>query len=133
MVALPARHQALDISGTWQADSKPQRVLKITKNAHGYHGDFYDLGQEAAMTPRYNSVSAVALSGSGVHFTLDKAEGTFDGTLSDDGKTIAGTWKMLYGPPSQPLTFTRTAKEKDQWIYRRLATQHRASSPCSRA
>jgi non-heme chloroperoxidase len=107
--------QALDISGTWQADSKPQRVLKITKNAHGYHGDFYDLGPEAAMTPRYNSVSTVALSGNSVHFAPDKAEGTFDGTLSDDGKSIAGTWKMLYGPPSQPLTFIRTAK-KDQWV-----------------
>jgi non-heme chloroperoxidase len=114
-ISLIATAQAADLTGTWQADSKPQRALKITRSAHGYRGDFYDLGPEAAMTPRYNSVSDIALSGNNVHFTPDKAEGTFDGTLSDDGKTIAGTWKMLYGPPSQPLTFTRTAK-KDEWV-----------------
>jgi len=111
-LALPAR--AADIAGTWQADGKPQRVLKIHKSAHGYAGEFYNLGDEGPGAPRYDSVSAIALSGNSVHFALDKAEGTFDGALSDDSKTIAGTWKMLYGPPSQPLSFARTAK-KDEW------------------
>jgi non-heme chloroperoxidase len=106
---------AQDISGTWQADSKPQRVLKVHKTAHGYRGDFYNIGLEVPIMPRYDSVSTIAMSGNSVHFALDKAEGTFDGTLSDDGKTVAGTWKMLYGPPSQPLTFTRAAK-KDEWV-----------------
>lgn len=112
-LALPA--DAADITGTWQADGKPQRVLKINKSAHGYAGDFYNLGDEAPGAPRQNSVSTIALSGNSIHFALDKAEGTFDGTLSDDGRTIAGTWKMLYGPPSQPLRFARAAK-KDEWV-----------------
>jgi pimeloyl-ACP methyl ester carboxylesterase len=110
---LPA--SAADIAGTWQADGKPQRVLKVHKAAQGYAGDFYNLGDEAPGAPRQDSVSAITLSGNDVHFLLDKAEGTFDGALSDDGKTIAGTWKMLYGPPSQPLRFVRAA-QKDAWV-----------------
>ena len=106
---------AADITGTWQAEGKPQRVLKIHKSAHGYNGEFYNLGDETPGATRQNSVSTIALSGNSIHFALDKAEGTFDGSLSDDGKTIAGTWKMLYGPPSQPLTFTRAAR-KDEWV-----------------
>src|SRR5690348_10223356 len=90
--ALPVR--AADISGTWQADGKPQRVLKVRKTAHGYAGDFYNLGDEAPGVPRFDSVSAITLSGNNVHFSLDKAEGAFDGALSADGKTLAGNWKM---------------------------------------
>jgi pimeloyl-ACP methyl ester carboxylesterase len=110
--SLPAH--ALELSGTWQADSKPQRVLKITRTAQDWRADFYDVGPELPGAPRYDSVSRITVSGNAVHFALDKAEGTFDGTLSADGKTIAGTWKLLYGPPSQALTFTRTAK-KGEW------------------
>jgi pimeloyl-ACP methyl ester carboxylesterase len=111
--ALPVR--AADITGTWQADGKPQRVLKVHKTAHRYAGSFYNLGDEAPGAPRFDSVSNIALSGNSIHFALDKAEGVFDGTLSDDGKTIAGNWKMLYGPPSQPLRFARAAR-KDEWV-----------------
>jgi non-heme chloroperoxidase len=107
--------QAADLAGTWQADGKPQRVLNIQKTARGWQGDFYNLGEEAAMTPRHDSVSVITPKGDNVHFAPDKSEGVFDGTLSGDGKTLIGTWKMLYGPPSQPLTFTRTAK-KDEWV-----------------
>ena len=115
LFSLMTAAQALDISGTWQAEGKPQRVLKIHKYGHGYRADFYDLGTEAPMMPRYDSISAITLSGNSVHFALDKSEGAFDGTLSGDGKILAGTWKMLYGPPSQTLTFTRAAK-KDEWV-----------------
>jgi len=113
VLALPAR--AADIAGTWQADGKPQRVLKIQKARAGYRGEFYNLGDEAPGAPRFDSVSAITLSGDNVHFSLDKAEGTFDGTLSADAKTLSGSWKMLYGPPSQQITFARTAP-KDAWV-----------------
>jgi non-heme chloroperoxidase len=122
LLALPAR--AADISGTWQADGKPQRVLKIHKTAHGYAGDFHNLGDEALGATRYDTFSTIVLSANSIHFALDKAEGTFDGVLSDDGKTIAGTWKMLYGPPSQPLSFARAAKQ-DEWVID--ASPHKAS------
>src|SRR3569623_1793218 len=106
-LALPARAPAL--TGTWQADGKPQRVLNVHKTAHGYTGDFHNLGDEAPGAPRNNAVSTIVLTGATVGFSLDKAQGTFDGTLSGDGKTIAGNWKTLYGG-TQPLTFTHAAK-----------------------
>jgi pimeloyl-ACP methyl ester carboxylesterase len=107
--------EAADLAGTWQTDGKPQRVLKISKVANGYRGDFYNLGVEQPLSPRHETVSAITVSGNSIHFAPDKAQGKFDGTLSEDGKTLTGTWKMLYGPASQPLTFTRTAK-KDEWV-----------------
>lgn len=115
IITLCAPAMAVDLTGTWQADSKPQRVLKIHKTAHGYGGDFYHIGTELPGMPRYDSISSIIESGDSVHFALDKAEGSFDGTLSDDGKALVGIWKMLYGPPSQTLTFTRVAK-KDEWV-----------------
>lgn len=113
LISLTAAAEAADLSGTWQAEGKPQRVLKIHKNAQGYGGDFYNLGDEAPGAPRSNSVSSIVVSGAAIAFSLDKAEGDFVGQLSDDGKTLTGTWKTLYGG-TQPLIFSRTA-QKDEW------------------
>lgn len=113
LFAFAPRALALDLAGTWQADGKPQRVLNIQKAANGYRGSFHNLGDEATGAPRNNGVSAIVLTGKTVSFSLDKAQGDFFGQLSDDGKTITGTWKTLYGG-AQPLTFTRAAR-KDEW------------------
>src|SRR5438309_1898808 len=92
--------QAQNIAGTWQADGKPQRVLKIGKTAQTYHGELYNLGEEAPGAPlNGNGISAIALADHSVKFSLDEAQGSFDGKLSDDGNSIAGTWKALYRPP----------------------------------
>ena len=77
LLLLAAAAQAADLAGTWQADGKPQRVLKIHKTAQGYGGDFYNLGDEAPGAPRNNTVSTIVLSGSAVAFSLDKAQGDF--------------------------------------------------------
>ena len=114
LLMLPAAAHALDLAGIWQADGKPQRVLKVRKTAHGFSGDFYNLGDEAPGAPRNNSVSTIVLTGAAVGFSLDKAQGDFLGQLSDDGKTLTGTWKALYSGV-QPLTFARAAK-KDEWV-----------------
>lgn len=113
-MAMAPRALALDLSGTWQADGKPQRVLNIQKAASGYHGSFHNLGDEAPGAPRNNTVSTITLAGKAVSFSLDKAQGDFLGQLSDDGKTVTGTWKTLYGG-AQPLAFIRAAK-KDAWV-----------------
>jgi len=115
LLALATAAQAQDIRGTWQADGKPQRVLKIGKSARTYHGDLYNLGDEAPGAPRNgNGISTITLADRGVRFSLDDAQGDFNGTLADDGNSIAGTWKMLYGPP-QPLTFTRATRQT-AWV-----------------
>jgi non-heme chloroperoxidase len=114
LLALARTAQAQDISGTWQADGKPQRVLKILKADSAYRGILCNLGDEAPGAPRNNAVSTIVLTGAAVGFSLDKAQGTFNGTLSNDGKTIAGNWKTLYGG-AQPLIFTRAAKGAE-WV-----------------
>lgn len=114
LLALVVPAQAQNISGTWQADGKPQRVLKIQKAANGYRGSFHNLGDENFQTTRNNSVSNIHLTGNQVAFSLDKAQGDFTGQLSDDGKTLTGNWKTLYGG-TQPLAFTRAAKGAE-WV-----------------
>ena len=44
-----AAAKAADLSGTWQSDGKPQRVLKIQRAANGYRGTFHNLGDEAQL------------------------------------------------------------------------------------
>ena len=75
---------------------------------------FIIVGTQASQ-PLYDSVSTIAMSGNSMEFKLDKAEGHFEGVLSDDGQALSGTWKTLYETPSQKITFTRTAK-KDEWV-----------------
>jgi pimeloyl-ACP methyl ester carboxylesterase len=114
LLAFGSCASAQDIVGTWQADGKPQRVLKIQMAAKGYRGTFHNLGDEAPGAPRNNSVSTIVLMGNAVHFSLDKAQGDFAGQLSEDGKTLTGSWKTLYGG-TQPLIFNRAAKSAE-WV-----------------
>jgi pimeloyl-ACP methyl ester carboxylesterase len=114
LLCLATVTNAANLAGAWQAGGKPQRVLRIQKTAHGYRGDFYNLGDEAPGAPRDNTVSNIVLSGTAVGFSLDKAQGDFLGQLSDDGKNITGNWKTLYGGV-QLLTFTRAAKNHE-WV-----------------
>lgn len=113
--------QAPDISGTWQGGNDRARyVLKVSKIKSGWRGDFYNLGDsrgdEAPGSPRNgNEISAIAVSGHNVSFSLDETQGSFEGTLSDDLASLAGNWKTLYGQP-QPLTFARAAKSSEWTI-----------------
>jgi non-heme chloroperoxidase len=116
LMALPAiAHAAPDISGTWQGADKSQHVLKIRKPPGGLRGDFYNLGEEAAGSPRNgNTISSITFDGGTVKFSLDDTGGTFEGKLADDGKTITGTWQPEFGP-SAPLNFTRATKQT-AWV-----------------
>ena len=114
LLVLAPRAQALDLSGTWQAEGKPQRVLKIEKAGKACRGSLHNLGDEAPGAPRNNSISIIKLAANEVGFSLDKAQGDFQGQLSTDGKTLAGSWKTLYGG-AQPLTFTRADKDA-AWV-----------------
>ena len=114
LLSLTMAAHAADLAGTWQADGKPRRVLKLHKTAGGYRGEFYNLGDEAPGAPRNNIVSSIHLAGMAVGFSLDKAQGEFLGQLSNDAKTLTGNWTTLYGGV-QPLTFSRAAKG-NEWV-----------------
>jgi non-heme chloroperoxidase len=107
-VSMPAL-AAPDLSGLWQGSINPPRVLQVVpKKGGGYRGEINYLG-DVGGNLNGNPISSIALSGQTVRFSLDRREGTFEGTLSPDGKSIAGIWQT--GGPAAPLTFTRASAD----------------------
>lgn len=99
-----------DLVDTWQGTLHAGRdlrtVVKITKDDKGgYKAVFYSIDQGAQPLP----VDAVTLDGSNVTMKLNLISGTFEGKLSEDGKTIDGTWTQ--GPKPLPLTLTRVTPD----------------------
>src|SRR5580658_6663371 len=100
-------------TGTWQGTLKvpeaPSGELRIvikisTTDADKLAAEFYVIdrgGQPFAAT-------GVTASGSNVKMTVVPLNGTYEGKLSADGKTIAGAWSQ--GMPT-PLTLTRATPE----------------------
>ena len=65
------------------------------KKGGGWRGELHYLG-EAGGTLNGNPAT-VSLSGQAFKFSLERREASFEGTLSADGKSIAGTWKSDKG------------------------------------
>jgi uncharacterized protein (TIGR03435 family) len=103
--------QAPDITGTWQGILKaPNRdlrtVYEISKaDDGGFKAVLYSIDQGA----RPISTNSVTVRGSAVRITIPAIGGTYDGTLSSDGNTIAGTWSQ--GAAPLPLILTRATPE----------------------
>jgi uncharacterized protein (TIGR03435 family) len=104
---------AQTLTGTWQGALKvPQApngelrlVLKIsTTDADTLKGEFYSIDQQ---TPAL--ATTIALKGSTVKMTVAQVNGTYEGTVSPDGKTITGTWTQQGAP--LPLILTRATPE----------------------
>ena len=100
-------------TGTWQGALKvPQApngelriVIKIsTADADKLAAEFYSIDQGGQPF----SATAVTASGASLKMTVTPLNGTYEGRLSPDGKTIAGTWSQ--GMPI-PLTLTRATPE----------------------
>ena len=100
-----------DIADTWQGTLHAgqhdlRTVVKITKNDKGgYKAVFYSIDQGGQPLP----VDSITLDGSTVNMKLNLISGTFEGKLSEDGKTIDGNWTQ--GPSPLPLTLTRTTPD----------------------
>jgi uncharacterized protein (TIGR03435 family) len=102
-------HARGDIAGDWQGTLQAQKslrlILKITKTDKGWSGTMYSIDQGAQPI----KVTSVALDGSTFKFKVDLIGGSYQGTLSADGNSVAGTWTQ--GPTPQPLTLVRATKE----------------------
>lgn len=101
-----------DIADTWQGTLHAGRdlrtVIKISKDDKGtYKGVLYSVDQEGATLP----LDSVTLQGSDVKYSIKAIDGTFEGRLSADGKTIDGSWKQ--GPNPIPLVLTRATPETE--------------------
>jgi pimeloyl-ACP methyl ester carboxylesterase len=89
--------------GTLQAGAQRLRlVFRLQRDADGQlRGTIDSLDQAATGIP----ISEITVEGSTIRVRSDAVQGEFVGTLSDDGKQVAGVWKQ--GGQELPLTLTR--------------------------
>ena len=94
MVGLGPPVQAQDIAGTWQGTmqaAKEQRiVVKIEKNAAGWQAVVYSLDSTMAFEGR--ATTQMSLQGAELRFAIAPIDSSYQGKLSPDGATVAGTW-----------------------------------------
>ena len=104
---------AQSFPGTWQGALKiPQApngelriVLKISTTAEDkLAAEMYSIDQRSPAIP----ATSITASGSTLKVKIDRINGTYEGRMSADGKTINGTWTQ--GNPT-PLDLTRATPE----------------------
>ncbi|MGA8939494.1 MAG: hypothetical protein WB439_10050, partial [Acidobacteriaceae bacterium] len=106
-----ATDQKPSIEGTWQGTLHlPQRdlriVLKVTKTDKGaLKAVNYSIDQGGQPLP----VSTITFQDGELRFAVEMIDGTYDGKMSSDGKSIAGRWKQ--GPNPLSLVFERATPE----------------------
>ncbi len=104
---------AQDLAGTWQGTVRPpdnpvdlRTIIKISRDGDALKANFYSIDQ----TPQPFPVT-LTIQGSAVKITIPGIGAGFEGKLSADGNTIAGTIKR--GFPSQvPWTLKRVADDE---------------------
>jgi uncharacterized protein len=115
-----AQAQNIDIAGDWQGSlntgaGELRLVLHIAKSADGALKATLDsVDQGANGIP----VSSIALKSSKLSLGIDAVHGTYEGTVSADGKSISGTWSQ--GAPLA-LDFKRAAAP--------IKTEHKPAKP----
>ncbi len=112
-VATPAPAQSL--ADTWQgtlhAGKDLRVVFKISKGDDGgYKAALYSIDQGGNALP----VTKITVDGSTVKMSLTAIDGTYEGKLTADGKTINGSWTQ--GPNPLPLILTRATPETEWTI-----------------
>jgi uncharacterized protein (TIGR03435 family) len=102
---------AQSLPGTWQGTLQAGRDLRIvikisTSDADTLKGVMYSIDQQSPALP----TGPVTLKGTAVKIPVPGIGGTFEGTLSADGNSIAGTWSQG-GPAPLNLTLKRATPE----------------------
>ena len=99
---------AQDVTGTWQGtldigSGKSLRiVLKVSKGDDGaLKAVNYSIDQGGQPIP----VSSISVQGTIFNFAVSMIGGKYEGKLSPDGNSIAGTWSQ--GPNPLPLNFAK--------------------------
>jgi uncharacterized protein (TIGR03435 family) len=96
-----------DIAGQWQGTLQGKKslrlVLMVAQADQGWNAKLYSIEQSGYPFP----ASSVTLNDSSFKCSIDGMGMGFQGTLSADGNSIAGTWTRASGP--QPLTLVRAA------------------------
>lgn len=120
--ALARTVQATDLVGLWQG---PVILVNVTRGSDGkLHGDVQagGPGEQSGFTRNGNPISSIAIDGRHVRMELDETVGTFDGSLSADRQTWAGTFTSAYGanPFSWKRVTEKTLKPVDPSVHKVL-------------
>ena len=94
-----------DWNGTLKAYADLRLTLHVQQEGDVYKATIDSIDQGAKGIP----VSNATFEGKRLKLTLDVIKAGFEGDLSDDGKTITGTWSQ--GGGSLPLTFYAAGTE----------------------
>jgi len=103
-VAMPA---VSGLDGDWEGtldagpSGKLRLVLHVKTDAKGTTATLDSLDQGTNGIP----VSGMSHTGDKVSFDIDIIQGSYDGALSADGRTLTGQWSQ--GPGMLPLVLTR--------------------------
>jgi uncharacterized protein (TIGR03435 family) len=104
-------HARGDMAGNWQGTAElgksVRTVLQISKTDKGWGGKIFLFGDDGA---RPFDLASISLDASTFKFQVTVIGGSYQGTLSADGNSIAGALTGL-GPNPVPLTFIRATKE----------------------
>jgi len=101
-----------DIAGTWQGTLDGPRMLRvviqITKAADGtLAATMHSIDQTLTPIP----INSIKLDGANLSFMVDALHGKYEGTVSVDGASIAGTWTQR-----EPRTLVlQRASERTAW------------------
>jgi uncharacterized protein (TIGR03435 family) len=112
LAALPAGELiAQSITGTWQGTLQAGRELRIvikisTTDADSLKAVLYSIDQGGGQGV---PVGPITVQGSTVKMTVPGIGGAYEGKLSADGTSIAGTWSQ--GGKPLPLNLTRATSE----------------------
>jgi uncharacterized protein (TIGR03435 family) len=109
-----AENPTQNIADTWQgtlhAGQDLRIVVKISKaDGGGYKAVSYSIDQGGGAIP----ATTITLQGTTVKMSFTMIGGTYEGKLSSDGKSIAGSWSQ--GQPL-PLILTRATPETEWTI-----------------
>ena len=90
---------AQDLSGNWQGTLKAGRDLRVMftvskGDKDAWSAKMYSIDQGAQPIP----VSSVTQHESNIKMSVEMIGGTFEGKLSDDGKTMTGAWTQGLQP-----------------------------------
>jgi pimeloyl-ACP methyl ester carboxylesterase len=99
---------AQDLTGSWQGtlnlEQKLRIILQIEKGENAsWKGSIYSIDQSTNSMP----VTTLSLSGATIKFSVDPIHVSFEGVLSPDGNSIAGTFTQ---GKAIPLTLERATK-----------------------
>jgi uncharacterized protein (TIGR03435 family) len=100
---------AQDLTGNWQGTLKAGKDLRvivaISRDDGRLQAKFYSIDQGGQPL----KVSSISQDGTAVKFAIDLIGATYEGKVSSDSKTIAGTWSQ--GATPLPLDLARATKE----------------------